>query len=245
MSSDPLSPDRSNAPQELPMQTALNPARRLWTAEEFFRLGELGILSTSGVALVEGDVRERDPWGAPRRWTYKDWERMVAGGILDEDERLELVDGDLVHMTPIGDRHMYAVDLVAEYLWSLMRGQGIVRVQSPLQLDPDEAPVPDVVLLRMHEDRYRSRPAGPRDVLVVVEVSDTSRARDLAKRTQYARAIIPEYWIADVSRAGVIVHLDPVGGGYRDVRQYRHGQVFSSPALGGREVRVEEVLGPA
>lgn len=245
MTSHPRPLDPGNVPQEPPMQTALNPARRLWTTEEFSRMGELGILPTSGVALVEGEVREKAPWGTPRRWSYDDWERMVAGGILDEDERLELVDGELVRMTPTGDRHMYTVDLVAEYVWSQMRGRGIVRVQSPLKLDFGKAPVPDVVLLRMHEDRYRSRPAGPWDVLVVIEISDSSVARDLAKAGQYARAAIPEYWVVDVNRPGVIVHLAPAGGGYRDVRQYRHGQVFSSPALGGREVRVEEVLGPA
>ncbi len=226
------------------MQTAAHPARKSWTAEEFFRMGELGILPESGVELWGGEVREMNPWSTPRRWTYEDWERMVAGGIVDEDERLELVDGELVCMTPVGDRHMYAVDLVAEYLWSEMRGHAIVRVQSPLKFSTGEAPVPDLALLRMHEDRYRSRPAGPWDALLVVEVADSSLARDLAKAGQYARAAIPEYWIVDLNRAAVLVHQAPVGGEYRDVRPYRHGQSFPSPALGGRQVRADEVLGP-
>lgn len=207
-------------------------------------MAELGILPESGVELVQGEVREKNAWSTPRRWTYEDWERMVAGGVVDEDERLELVDGELVCMTPVGDRHMYTADLVAEYLWSLMRGRAIVRVQSPLKFNTGEASVPDLVLLRMHEDRYRTRPAGPWDALVVVEVSDTSRARDLAKADQYARAAIPEYWIVDVNRAAVLVHQVPVSGEYTQVREYRHGQAFQSPALGGREVRAEEVLGP-
>jgi Uma2 family endonuclease len=227
------------------MHTATTPARRRWTCDEYERMGELGILPESGVELIHGEVRERNAWGTPRRWTYEDWERMVAGGIVDGDERLELVDGDLVCMTPIGDRHMYAVDLVAEYLWSQMRGHAIVRVQSPLKFNTGEAPVPDLVLLRMHEDRYRSRPAGPWDALLVVEVSDSSLARDLAKAEQYARAAIPEYWIVDVNRPAVLVHQQPIGGEYTDIREYRHGQAFSSPALDAREVRVEEVLGPA
>lgn len=227
------------------MHTATTPARRRWTCDEYERMGELGILPECGVELIQGEVRERNAWATPRRWTYEDWERMVAGGIVDEDERLELVDGDLVCMTPIGDRHMYTVDLVAEYLWSQMRGRAIVRVQSPLKFNTGEAPVPDLVLLRMQEDRYRSRPAGPWDALLVVEVTDSSRARDLAKAEQYARVAIPEYWIVDVNRSAVLLHRQPVGGEYTEVREYRHGQVFSSPALGEREVRVEEVLGPA
>ena len=227
------------------MHTAADTARRSWTVDEYFRMGELGILPESGVELIQGEVLEKNAWGTPRRWTYEDWERMVAGGIVDEDERLELVDGDLVCMTPVGDRHMYAVDLVAEYLWSQMHGRGIVRVQSPLKFHTGEAPVPDLVLLRMHEDRYRSRRAGPWDALLVVEVSDSSLARDLAKAGQYARAAIPEYWIADVNRSRVIVHQAPVSGEYTTVREYRHGQAFPSLSLGGREVPVEAVLGPS
>lgn len=227
------------------MQTAVNPARRLWTAEEFFRMGELGILPRAGVELVEGEVRERNAWGTPRRWTYEDWERMVAGGVLDEDERVELVDGDLVRMTPIGNRHIYTVNLLTEFLAEQARGRAILQVQSPLKFHAGEGLMPDLVLLRLQEDRYRSRPPGPWDALLVLEVSDSSVARDLAKAERYAQAAIPEYWIVDVNRPGVVVHLAPVGGEYTHVRQYRHGQAFSSPALGGREVQVEEVLGPA
>jgi Uma2 family endonuclease len=226
------------------MHTVANPARRPWMAEEYQRMREVGILPESGVELVEGEVREKNAWGTPRRWTYEDWERMVSAGILDEDERLELVDGDLVCMSPVGDRHIYTVDLLTEFLGNQARGRAILRVQSPLKFNAGEGPIPDLVLLRMHEDRYRTRRAGPWDALLVVEVSDSSLARDLAKAEQYAQAAIPEYWIVNVNRPAVLVHQAPIGGEYTDVREYRHGQAFSSPALGGREVRVEEVLGP-
>jgi len=227
------------------MHTAAATARRSWTVEEYQRMGELGILPESGVELIDGEVREKNAWGTPRRWTYEDWERMVSGGIVDEDERLELVDGDLVCMTPVGHRHIYTVDLLTEFLGEQARGRAILRVQSPLKFNAGQAPMPDLLLLRMHEDRYRSRSAGPWDALLVVEVSDSSLADDMAKAREYARAAIPEYWIVDVNRPAVLVHQQPVGGEYTDVREYRHGQAFSSPALGEREVRVEEVLGPA
>lgn len=227
------------------MHTAATPARRAWTVEEYQRMGELGILPDSGVELIDGEVREKNAWGTPRRWTYEDWERMVAGGVVDEDERLELVDGDLVCMTPVGHRHIYTVDLLTEFLGEQARGRAILRVQSPLKFNAGEAPMPDLLLLRMHEDRYRSRLAGPWDALLAVEVSDSSLADDLAKAERYARAAIPEYWVVDVNRPAVLVHQQPVGGEYTDVREYRHGQAFTSPALGGREVSVEEVLGPA
>src|SRR5687768_7943087 len=154
------------------MHTAASLERRTWTVEEYQRMGELGMLPESGVELIDGEVREKNAWGTPRRWTYEDWERMVAGGIVDEDERLELVDGDLVCMTPVGHRHIYAVNLLTEFLGEQARGRAILQVQSPLRFNTGEGPVPDLVLLRMHEDRYRSRHAGPWDALLVVEVSD-------------------------------------------------------------------------
>lgn len=226
------------------MHTASTLARRTWTYDEYQRMGELGILPELGVELIGGEVRERNAWGTPRRWTYEDWERMVAGGIVNEDERLELVDGDLVRMTPVGHRHIYTVNLLTEFLSQQARGRAILQVQSPLKFHSGEGPVPDLVLLRMQEDRYRTRPPGPWDALLVVEVADSSLARDLAKAEQYARAAILEYWIVDINRPCVLVHQVPVGGEYTDVREFRHGQAFASPALGGREVRVEEVLGP-
>lgn len=226
------------------MHTATTPARRRWTCDEYERMGQLGILPECGVELIQGEVRERNAWGTPRRWTYEDWERMVAAGIVDEDERLELVDGDLVWMTPVGHRHVYTVDLLTEFLGERARGRAVLRVQSPLKFNSGEGPVPDLVLLRMHEDRYRSREAGPWDALLVVEVTDSSLARDLAKAEQYARAAIPEYWLVDVNRAAVLVHQIPAGGEYTQIDEVRHGQAFLSPALGEPAVRVEEVLGP-
>lgn len=217
---------------------------RHWTADEFARIGELGILPESGVELVRGIVREKNAWGSPRRWTYADFERMMTAGVLDERERLELIDGEIVCMTPVGHRHIYTVDLLTEFLGAEARGRAILRVQSPLRFNAGEAPVPDLVLLRTHEDRYRSRQAGPWDALLVVEVADSSLLRDQEKAGQYARAAIPEYWLVDVNRSIMVVHQQPVAGEYASVREYARGETFGSPALDGREVRVEEVLGP-
>jgi Uma2 family endonuclease len=226
------------------MRTATKHSRRLWTVDDYYRMGELGILPESGIELMDGVVREKNAWGTPRRWTYEDVLRMTAGGILDEDERLELIDGDLVCMTPIGHRHVYTVDLLTEFLGAEVRGRAILRVQSPLRFHSGEAPEPDLVVLRLHPDRYRSREAGPWDALLVVEVADSSLDRDLEKAALYARAAIGEYWIGDVNAPSVIVHHTPVGGEYAVVREYRYGEVFASPVL-GREIRVDEVLGPA
>lgn len=224
------------------MRTDVNLPVRRWTPGEYARMCKLGILPETGVELVDGIVRQKNAWGTPWRWTYEDFERM--GGVVDEDERIELIDGEIVHMTPVGHRHIYTVDLIAEYLWAHVHGRGIVRVQSPVRLAEDQGPVPDLVLFRMHEDRYRSRHAGPSDALLVVEVADSSVRRDRQKGLRYARVGISEYWLVNVRRGAVVVHREPVAGEYTDVREYGRGAGFSSPALGGREVRAEEVLGP-
>jgi len=183
--------------------------------------------------------------GTPYRFTYDDYARMSEDGLIAEGERTGLVNGEIVCMTPVGHRHVYVVDLLTALLGEWTHGRAVLRVRSPLVFNGLEVPHPDLTLLRPHADRYRTRLAGPWDALPIVEVADSAPSRDLEKAVQYARAVIPEYWIADVNREIVMVHLTPVGGEYTDVREYARGESFVSPALGGREVRVENVLGPA
>jgi Uma2 family endonuclease len=228
------------------MQTATQLPRRLFNVDEYYRLAEIGILPESGVELLDGEVVLKNARATPRRWTYDEYVQMGEAGILSAEERTELVDGEIVCMTPIGHRHVFAVDLLTEFLGAWARDLGaVLRVQGPLPMNGLDALQPDLTLLRPHEDRYRSREAGPWDALLVIEVADSSLSRDLEKAIQYARAAIPEYWIVDLNREVVMVHLHPIGGEYTDVREYAHGESFVSPGMAGREVRVEDVLGPA
>lgn len=227
------------------MHTTTAPSPRRFNVDEYYRMGELGILPETGVELWDGEVVVKNGRGSPYRFTYDDYVRLSEDGIISEGERTELVNGEIVCMTPVGHRHIYVVDLLTDFLGEWAHGRAILRVQSPLRFNDLETPHPDLTLLRLHPDRYRSRQAGPWDALLVVEVADSSLSRDLEKVVQYARAAIPEYWIADVSREVVMVHLNPVGGEYTDVREYARGESFASPAMAGREVRVEDVLGPA
>ena len=227
------------------MPTSTDATPRLFNADEFLRMGELGILPVSGVELIYGEVLEKRGRGIPRRWTYDEYVQLGEAGIIRAGERTELTNGEIVTMTPVGHRHIYVVDLLTELLGRWAHGRAILRVQSPLRFNDLDAPQPDLVLLRLHEDRYRSRQAGPWDALLVVEVADSSLARDQEKAVQYARAAIPEYWLVNVGAAAVQVHLNPVSGEYADVREYHRGDVWTSPAMSGYEVTVEDVLGPA
>lgn len=227
------------------MHTSSVLERRLFSSAEYFRMGELGILPESGVELWDGEVILKNGRGTPYRWTYDQYVEMARGGILSEDERTELIDGEIVCMTPVGHRHIYVVDNLIALLGPWAPGRAILRVQSPVRFNTVEAPQPDVTLLRMHPDRYKSREAGPWDALLMVEVADTSMVRDREiKGPMYARAAVPEFWLVEVNRATVVVHLAPVGGEYADVREYHYGESWNSPAMEGRLVHVEEVLGP-
>jgi hypothetical protein len=225
------------------MDAAVQLPRRRFTPDEFRRMGPLGIVPECA-ELIYGEVQDKTGRGTPHRWTYDQYVELGRAGIIREDERTELLDGEIVCMTPVGHRHIFVVDQLNRLLGEWLRGRALVRVQSPLQFNVVEAPQPDVVVLRMQEDLYRSRQAGPWDALLVIEVSDTSLLEDReVKAPKYARAAIPEFWIADLNTPSVIVHLNPIGGEYTDVRTYEPGESWVSPALGGRTVSVDEALG--
>ena len=217
--------------------------RRLFDYDEFERMGPLLIVPECA-ELLGGVVTDKTGGGTPHCWTYDQYMELGRAGILNEDERTELLDGEIVCMSPIGHRHVYVVDQLTKRLGQWMAGRALLRVQSPLRFNPVEAPQPDVVLLRPNEDEFRSREAGPWDALLVVEVAETSLDTDReVKGPKYARAAIAEYWVADVDSPAVIVHQKPVGGEYTEVRTYGPGESWQSPSLEGRTVSVDEVLG--
>jgi Uma2 family endonuclease len=194
--------------------------------------------------LFDGCVTDHTGDGRPHCWTYEQYLAMAEAGILAADERIELVEGEIVCMPAEGHRHDSVVAALASRLGGWTSDNQSLRVGTLLLFNRVEALRPDVVLLRMHEDRYRSREAGPWDALLVVEVAETSLETDReVKGPKYARAAIPEFWLVDVNEASVTVSLNPAGGEYTDVRTYAPGESWLSPALEDRMVSVDEALG--
>src|SRR5262245_60762383 len=111
-------------------------------------------------------------------FTVADYHRMVEAGILDEDDRVELIEGEIVDMAPIGRKHQARVDHLVELFVQRVAGRAIVRSQGSIRLNERSEPEPDVVLLRWREDYYADADAGPADVLLVVEVADSSLVHD-------------------------------------------------------------------
>lgn len=172
---------------------------------------------------------------------------MAEAGILAPDERVELLDGEVVQMSPIGPRHAGGVRRIYRALSRRVGDRALVDVQNPIRLGNRVEPQPDVALLRPRDDLYLERHPDPGDVLLVIEVADTSAAYDRGtKLPMYARAGIPEAWLADWSdrrRPTLEVHRDRSPDGYRDVRRLGRGERVALLALPDVELAVDELLG--
>jgi Uma2 family endonuclease len=154
------------------------------------------------------------------RLSVEDYYRMAEVGILGPDERVELIDGEIVDVAPIGTRHSAAVDQLAELLHQATQQRAIVRTQNPVALDGYSELEPDVVLLRRRADFYRSAHPSPRDVLLIIEVAESSLSYDRdTKVPLYARHGVPEVWLIDIESRSVTRHRGASRSGYARVDQ--------------------------
>lgn len=154
---------------------------------------------------------------AHRRFTVDEYHRMAEAGILGEDDRVELLDGEIVQVSPISARHAATVTRLQRLFERLAGDRAIVRVQNPVQLDRYSEPEPDITLVTPRDDFYAGGHPAPRDVLLIVEVADTSLRSDRHRKLpSYARAGIPEVWLVDLTVDRVERHREPRGDAYAD-----------------------------
>lgn len=180
-----------------------------------------------------------------RRFTVDEYHRMVDCGILHEDDRVQLIAGEIVQVSPIGSRHAAQVRRLDEVLHRLVAGRAIVSVQNPVTLDAHSEPEPDVALLAARPDFYIARHPRPADVLLVVEISDSSADSDHeVKLPLYARAGIPEVWIIDLTGPEAIeVYQAPSAQGFARRYSVSRGNTLAVPGLAGVAVAVDVILG--
>lgn len=155
------------------------------------------------------------PFAAPsRHLTSVDaFHRMGETGILGPADRVELIEGEIIDTSPIGVLHAAIVDALVRF-FSRSTGESVfIRWQNPLRLDDLSEPEPDIAILRPRADFYTTAHPGPADVLLVIEVADTSLAYDLGTKVPlYARHGIPEVWVIDAATRRTRVFRQPVGG---------------------------------
>ncbi len=179
------------------------------------------------------------------RFTVEEYHRMAEAGLLSEDDRVELIEGEIIEMAPIGSRHHACVMRLDELLRRPgVSGGYIVSVQGPVRLDEGNEVQPDLALLRRRPDFYAGELPDPEDVLLVVEVSDTTLAYDRdVKLPRYARAGIPEVWIVDLQGDRVESHSDPSPEGYGVSREFGPGEQARSVSVEDLSLPVDEILG--
>jgi Uma2 family endonuclease len=178
----------------------------------------------------------------PRRFTVDEYYRMAEVGILTENDRVELIEGEIIQMSPIGSRHNGCVAALDDLL-SPLRGRANIFIQGPLRISDRTEPVPDVIVTRYRRDHYRGDHPTPTDTLLVVEVADSSLAWD--KRTKvpmYAREGVPEMWLIDLPHELVTVHREPASDGYQLIQSFRRGEAISPLAFPDLTIAITDIL---
>lgn len=176
-------------------------------------------------------------------FTVNDFQRMAETGILSEDDRVELIHGEILTMSPIGTRHAAAVDHGNRVLVMGAGDRAIVRVQTDVVLDLHDQPQPDLVLMRWRDDFYASKHPGPDDILLIIEVSDSSLEYDQTIRLQlYAEMGIREYWIADLQNNILFAYSQPEGKSYQITRQYQRGESIAPALLPECRLQIDVLL---
>jgi Uma2 family endonuclease len=184
------------------------------------------------------------PAGVERhRFDVEEYHRMLEAGVLSEDDRVELIGGEIVDLTPIRRPHLSCVVASTHLLAMAAGGKFFVSVQNPIRLGPSDEPQPDISLIRTQPEPDAQRPPGSDEVLLWVEVADTSLAYDRdVKLALYARAGIPEVWMVDLRGRKVEIYADPASGRYRVFCAAGPGEQLRSETVEGLSLSVDEVL---
>jgi Uma2 family endonuclease len=180
-----------------------------------------------------------------RRITVDDYHRIGDAGVFDNDEHVELLDGMLIAMAPIGHRHGYAARTVANLLGYALGPSAIIETNAPLALTVDSEPQPDVLVLRPPFLLYRERLPVPADVLLLIEIAETSRAYDRGpKARSYAEAGVQELWVVDLVEEEVVMLREPQAGGYQSRTVVRRGDSIAPARFPDIAIAVSDFLQP-
>jgi Uma2 family endonuclease len=184
----------------------------------------------------------------PRRlFDVDEYYRMAEVGILKPDERVELIEGEILNMSPIGRRHVAALIALNRVFTVRLIDVAEVSIRSPVRLRRRVEPEPDVAILRLRPDEpfpYASAHPGPEDVLLIVEVAWSSLTYDLGEKAgMYARYGVPELWVVDLTQDRLIIHREPTADGYASVVELPRGESISPILFPDVSFTADEILG--
>ena len=177
-------------------------------------------------------------------FTVDEFAKMGEAGIFTAEDRVELIDGEIRKMTPIGPLHATIVNRINATLMKLLESSAVLQVQNPVRLDLHNEPQPDFSIIKARGKYYETALPGPGDTLLAVEVADSSLAYDLhEKAPRYARSMIPEVWVVDLQDKVVRVFTQPGASGYANERVMPRGSTIASASVEGLRVEVDEIFG--
>ena len=176
------------------------------------------------------------------RLRVEDYDKMIEYGIFGDNERVELLDGVLVKMSPKGVRQRTATTKTTNFFYEYLRQRAVIQVQDPIRLDDFSEPEPDIVLAKTPLSNYALRHPSPKDILLVVEVADTSVAIDRHKAKKYAENGIAQYLILNLNTNEIEEYREPSAEGYRFRKIYSNDENFNLVAFPDVSVKVSDLL---
>jgi Uma2 family endonuclease len=181
-----------------------------------------------------------------QKWHFnvEDYYRMAEAGLFSENDRVELIEGEVIKMSPIGSRHAGCVDRLNSILSRKVGHTAIIRVQGPIRLNDFSEPEPDVALLKPRDDFYSQSHPTAADVMLVIEVAETSVEYDRSvKMPLDARAGIPEAWLVNLPKDILEIYTQPKDEKYQKVQRLKRGRSLVSPTVTGLSLGVDDILG--
>ena len=178
-----------------------------------------------------------------KKFTVGQYHQMIESGILTDRDRVELLNGEILEMSPVGRRHAACVDRLTELLIVQLVGKAIVRTQNPIRLSDDSEPQPDIAILRRRDDFYATGHPQPEDIFLVIEVADTTIEFDREiKIPTYALENISVVWLVDLNAEIVEVFQEPTAQGYRNRQRFQTDQILTIPNFSEIQLGVDQIL---
>ncbi|MEA5513497.1 Uma2 family endonuclease [Nodularia sp. UHCC 0506] len=179
-----------------------------------------------------------------RKFSVQQYHKMLESGILREDDRVELIRGEIIEMSPIGTKHAACVNRLVNLLVQLLGKRLIVAAQNPVLLNNQSEPQPDVALLKPRDDFYETAHPQPQDIFLLIEVADSTVMYDREEKIPlYAEANILEVWLVDINAQIVEVYQQPRAAGYQVMQKFTCGQTLSIKAFPDLNITINEIFG--
>ncbi len=178
-----------------------------------------------------------------RSWSLPEYHRLIELGILTSADQVQLINGQLVEMSPQNSPHASTVQRATEYLRSLVWQQASVRSQLPVSLPPNSEPEPDIAIVQINENEYVDHHPRAEDMLLIVEVADTSLDFDTNEKAQlYAKAGVGDYWVIDINSGVVYIARDPKDGNYQQFFSLNHSDTVELLMMPGITVHIAQLF---